>query len=83
MTPIVDALKRSRGIVSAWRELQLGATSAPAAPPPPLDLQFVVRSEHGAGGRPTQTVPGAADHFMTWISTVQLRGLRPDIPAVP
>lgn len=34
----------------------------------PSDLRSVVRSEHGAGGRPTQTVPGAANNFMTSIS---------------
>lgn len=43
VTPIADALKWLRRIVSAWRDLQLGSTSAPAAAPQyPLNLQIIV-----------------------------------------
>lgn len=35
VTPIADALKQRSGIVSAWWDLQLGATSAPAPLLPP------------------------------------------------
>lgn len=41
VTPIADALKWLRRIVSAWWDLQLGGTSAPAAAPRhPLNLQI-------------------------------------------
>lgn len=41
VTPIADALKWLRRIVSAWWDLQLGGTSAPAAAPlHPFDLQI-------------------------------------------
>ena len=60
VTPIVDALKWLRRIVSAWWDLQLGGTSAPAAATPaspqPPDLAC---SELGVGWQPTQTVPTA------------------------
>lgn len=79
VTPIADALKWLRGIVSAWRDLQLSGTSAQAAAPRhPLNLQiWHAHSLVLVGGQRKQfPLQSTANNFMRWISSGQLDGFQ-------
>lgn len=79
VTPIAVALKWLRRIVSAWWDLQLGGTSAPAAAPEhPLNLQIWHAQSLALVGSQHKQFPHCitVNNFMRWISTGQLDGFQ-------